>query len=87
MDNYMERFDSALEAAVNDWFRRQCADLHTYMYLYYKPEHNAYWLGPDALNEDWILATGETINRGHDVRQVFTWAKAILVKLPILVPE
>lgn len=84
MSKHMEQFDSALDIAVKDWFKRQCANPSSKMYLYYKPEHNAFWLGEEPLNETWVLATGEPVSNASTIPQVFSWAKSILGSLPTL---
>ena len=85
--DWRAKFASALDCAVTDWFKRQCAEPSTRMYLYYKPQHNAYWIGAEPLNDDWILATGETVNGFKTAPQIYTWAYDILSKLPTLSPE
>jgi hypothetical protein len=79
----MRQTDSALDSACNDWFFRQIRSLHESMYLYYKPHNNAFYIGPDRLNEDWKLVTAEAVSIGKSQRQVFYWALNLIKSLPI----
>jgi len=77
----------AAEAASNDWFKRQCADLYASMYLYYKPGTIAFWIAEDPLNEDWRLADTQRIQASLTKEQVCRRVCDIAKSLPILGEE
>ena len=72
------------DAASIDWFKRQIIDVHSHMYLYYKPGEIAFWIGEEPLNEHWILGWNERISIAKTKEQVREQIIDIAKKLPIL---
>ena len=74
----------AADAASVDWYRRQCREPFTSMYLYYKPGTIAFWIGENPLNEDWILAENERISPAKTYDAVRSQIIGLAQRLPIL---
>ena len=74
----------AAEAAANDWFRRQCKDLHTSMYIYYKPGNINFWIGQEPLSGEWQLADNQRVSIALTKEQVARHIAQIARRLPIL---
>ena len=84
MDTTQSKIQGAAQVAAKDWYRRQCRDCAVSMYLYFKPDTIAFWIGEYPLNEDWQLAWNERISIGKTQEQVTNDIIQIAQKLPIL---
>lgn len=78
------KIQSAAAAAANDWFNRQCADLWTPMFLYYKPGSIAFYIGAEPLSDEWVKASPTKVRIDHSAPQVQRWVVDRAQSLPIL---
>jgi len=89
--NYKEKIEEiqskihwAADAAAQDWYRRQCADLQVQMYLYFKPGVIAFYIGPEPLSDLWQLAREEPISNAMSRYQVCELLETVARNLPLL---
>ena len=87
MTDYNAILSAKLEPAINDWFRRQCLNPSESMFLYFKPQHCAFWIGEHPLNDDWELASPLRVSPAKTKEQVMYWAHELSRTLPVLSPE
>jgi len=78
------KIQSAAEAAAKDWFRRQSANPHVSMYLYYRPGSIEFWIGEEPLNTDWVLANPQRISVNSAIETVTLDIIREAQSLPIL---
>jgi len=82
-----QKIFSMAESAAQDWFKRQCANTLTSMYAYYKPGEIAFYIGENALNDNWKLIAAERVSIAWTPKQLTTWLIDKAQRLPIIPQE
>jgi hypothetical protein len=87
MRNYHAQINTWLQAAVDDWFRRQIANPYQPMQLFFKPANGAQdgglYIGYQPLNNEWRRA-GVQVTGFMDKRKAYAVCREQVNTLPIL---
>jgi len=78
-----------LRAELDQWFIKQCRDIHEDYYLYYLPTTEAQnggflFLADKPENGNYLLGWNKPVNKGKTVEQNMQKFSDILRKLPIM---
>ena len=89
MTDHKKLIQSALEPAINDWFRRQSADLYAAYYLYYRKARPGEKVATpiiarDIPGDEWALAMPEKLSISWTKETAQTRCYEALQTLPIL---
>ena len=76
-------YDEA-DMVSKDWFIRQCRNIYSAMYLYFKPKHLKFYIGEEAPDEEWEIASLERIKISNTVEQTRHIVIEAVQNLPIL---
>lgn len=81
-DTYSQYLAAWLDPAVNDWFRRACQNPAQKMHVYFKPGGGLY-LGPEPLNDEWLMAFAEPVSPARTIPQIKQWLSEKLRTVPL----
>ena len=82
VDKWLHRTASE---AVEDWFNKQCQDLYSAYYLYYK--RGGLGIYTDPPSEEWQLGSGQRISPAWPKSEALSYVKKIARHLPCLPVE
>lgn len=81
MSNFIQQYEAqkkALKAsiseAVDGWFTQACRDSSTPQYVYFKPHELLIYIGTQAPNANWQLASSQAVSSANTKEQTWRFA-------------